>query len=226
MSDSLGSSVLARTRPHSFSCGSHGAYCAQQKSATSAEAASIDGEFTGKATFYNETQAGSEFSTCGTVRGRSLSDSDEKIYTAALNHIQFDPYTVDGIPSNNPICEKRAIVKGPQGEITVRFVDRCDTCENGKTPSQTDSPLISRSSSQVPSLYPKKPSSRLPESSAMANPASHGSSSKPSTMSSVTQLQRERNYYTITRNLSSHFFPDYIFNTNRFLRSILSTIYQ
>jgi len=55
----------------------------------------------------------------------------KKIYTAALNQAQFDPYTVDGIPSNNPICQKKALVKGPQGEITVRFVDRCPECQEG-----------------------------------------------------------------------------------------------
>jgi len=112
-------------------CGTVGAYCAKKKSLETAEPASLEGEFQGQATYYNETNVGSQYSTCGTERGRSLDDGDEKIYTAALNQAQFDPYTVDGIPSNNPICQKKAVVKGPHGEITVRFVDRCPQCKEG-----------------------------------------------------------------------------------------------
>ena len=98
---------------------------------TNAEAASIDGEFNGEATYYNETLVSSDFSTCGTPRARSLDEDEQKIYTAALNKVQFDPYTVDGIPSNNPICGKKAVVKGPAGEIVVRFIDRCFDCKQG-----------------------------------------------------------------------------------------------
>jgi len=75
--------------------------------------------------------AGTDFSTCGTSRARSLDENNEKIYTAALNEVHFDPYTVDGIPSTNPICQKKAIVKGAKGEIVVRFVDRCRNCKDG-----------------------------------------------------------------------------------------------
>ena len=102
------------------------------------QAASIEGDFPGQATYYNETMASSEFSTCGTSRARSLDKNDEKIYTAALNEAQFDPYTVDGIPSTNPICEKKAIVKGSKGEILVRFIDRCHGCKEGKYYSYYD----------------------------------------------------------------------------------------
>lgn len=114
------------------SCGSYGAYCAVQKSLTDKEPASIEGEFQGQATYYNETQAGSDYSSCGLERARSLDEENQKIYTAALNQAQFDPYTVDGIASNNPICQKKALVKGPQGEIIVRFVDRCPQCLEGR----------------------------------------------------------------------------------------------
>ena len=96
------------------------------------EPAPIEGEFQGEATYYNETTVSSDYSTCGIARGRSLNEGEERIYTAALNGAQFDPYTVDGIPSNNPICQKKAVVKGTQGEITVRFVDRCPECREGK----------------------------------------------------------------------------------------------
>jgi len=112
-------------------CGSVGSYCAKKKSLENVEPASIEGQFQGHATYYNETKVSTEYSTCGTQRGRSLDEGDEKVYTAALNHAQFDPYTVDGIPSTNPICQKKALVKGPQGEITVRFVDRCPECQEG-----------------------------------------------------------------------------------------------
>jgi len=75
--------------------------------------------------------AGTDYSTCGTSRARSLDENDEKIYTAALHADQFDPYTVNGIPSTNPICQKKAIIKGAKGEIVVRFVDRCPHCKEG-----------------------------------------------------------------------------------------------
>jgi len=115
-----------------YSCGTAGAYCGLQKSLTNDEPARIEGEFQGQATYYNETQVSSDYSTCGIERARSLDEDNQKIYIAALNSAQFDPHTVDGIPSNNPICQKKALVKGPQGEIIVRFVDRCPQCEQGK----------------------------------------------------------------------------------------------
>jgi len=112
-------------------CGTIGIYCAFQKSTGSSQAASLEGEFQGQATYYNETKVGSQYSTCGFERNLSMDEGTEKIYSAALNQIQFDPYTVNGIPSSNPICKKKAIVKGPKGEITVRFVDRCPDCKQG-----------------------------------------------------------------------------------------------
>jgi expansin (peptidoglycan-binding protein) len=114
-----------------FSCGSVGAYCAYQRSTSGIEPASLEGEFKGEATYYNETKVGSHFSTCGIERGRSLDEANEKVYGVALNQAQFDPYTANGIPSTNPICQKKALVKGPKGEIKVRFVDRCPDCKEG-----------------------------------------------------------------------------------------------
>lgn len=115
-----------------FSCGTVGAYCAKKRTLEDAQPASIEGEIQGQARYYNESNVGTQYSTCGTERARSLNEGEEKIFTAALNQAQFDPYTVDGIPSKNPICQKKALVKGPQGEITVRFVDRCPECQEGK----------------------------------------------------------------------------------------------
>ena len=113
------------------SCGAIGVHCAFQRSASDIQPASIEGEFKGQATYYNETKVGSQYSTCGIQRSQSLDESNEKIYSAALNHIQFDPYVINGIPSTNPICKKKAVVKGPKGEIKVRFIDRCPDCKNG-----------------------------------------------------------------------------------------------
>ncbi|CAF1239144.1 unnamed protein product [Rotaria sordida] len=112
-------------------CGAYATHCPYGKFLSRKQPASLEGEFHGEATYYNETMAGSEYSTCGTSRTRSLDESNEKIYTAALNEVQFDPYTVDGIPSTNPICQKKAIVKVVKGEIVIRFVDRCHDCKKG-----------------------------------------------------------------------------------------------
>ena len=115
------------------SCGSIGVYCALQKSAGDIQPASLEGEFKGHATYYNETKVGSQYSTCGIERSLSLDEETEKVYVAALNQVQFDPYTVNGIPSTNPICQKKALVKGPNGQIKVRFLDRCPDCVEGKS---------------------------------------------------------------------------------------------
>lgn len=112
-------------------CGTIGAYCAYQKSSSDKQPASLEGEFKGQAIYYNETKVSSQYSTCGTEREKPLDENNEKIYAAALNQAQFDPYTVDGIPSTNPVCQKKAIVKGPKGQVTVRFVDRCPDCKEG-----------------------------------------------------------------------------------------------
>ena len=124
-------SSAARDVRSCFSCGTIGAYCAYQKSSGDKQPASLEGEFKAQAIYYNETKVSSQYSTCGTEREKSLDENNEKIYAAALNQVQFDPYTVDGIPSTNPICQKKAIVKGPKGQVTVRFVDRCPDCKEG-----------------------------------------------------------------------------------------------
>lgn len=112
-------------------CGTIGVHCAIQKSSGDIQPVSLEGEFQGEATYYNESKVGTQYSTCGIQRGHSLDEDNKKIYPAALNQAQFDPYTVDGIPSTNPICQKKAIVKGIKGEIIVRFIDRCPDCKQG-----------------------------------------------------------------------------------------------
>jgi len=42
-----------------------------------------------------------------------------KIYTAALNEVQFDTHTVNGIPSPNPMCQKNAIATGMKGFLPL-----------------------------------------------------------------------------------------------------------
>ncbi|CAF1185176.1 unnamed protein product [Rotaria magnacalcarata] len=110
-------------------CDRVGAQCAYKKSSGQSQPILLEGEFKGQATYYNETKVGTEYSTCGIGRGQSLDENDQKIYSAALNQAQFDPYTVQGIPSSNPICQRKALVKGAKGEIVVRFIDRCTDCK-------------------------------------------------------------------------------------------------
>ncbi|CAM2720779.1 unnamed protein product [Rotaria socialis] len=110
-------------------CDRVGPYCGYKKSGSNSESVSLEGEFKGEATYYNETKAGTQYSTCGIARGLSLDENNQTIYSAALNQAQFDPFTLQGIPSSNPICQKKAVVKGPVGEIIVRFIDRCPDCK-------------------------------------------------------------------------------------------------
>lgn len=125
------SSLIINLQDILSSCGTVGVHCALQKSSSDIQPVSLEGEFQGEATYYNETKVGSQYSTCGIQRGHSLDEDNKKIYPAALNQAQFDPYTVDGIPSTNPICQKKAVVKGIKGEIIVRFIDRCPDCKQG-----------------------------------------------------------------------------------------------
>jgi len=103
-------------------------HCQWQKStgASSPPPASVDGVFSGEATYYNATALSSHYTLCGTKR--SSNDNNEMI--GAINAIQFDPYTVNGIPSTNKICSKRAEITGPSGaKIIVKIVDRCAECK-------------------------------------------------------------------------------------------------
>lgn len=109
-------------------CDYIGAHCVAYRSLSGKKAPSLEGEFQGEATIYNASLAGANFTSCGFSRFLSFDEDGEKVYTAALNEAHFDPYTIRGIPSSNPICQKKAIVKGPEGEIVVRFVDRCRGC--------------------------------------------------------------------------------------------------
>lgn len=115
----------------SCSCGSTAAHCSLARLLSRKEPVSLEGKFQSQARYYNETKAGSDYSTCGFSRTFSMKENNETVYTAALNQARFDPYTKDGIPSTNPICYRRAIVKGSQGEIMIRFVDRCFDCQQG-----------------------------------------------------------------------------------------------
>ncbi|CAF0860221.1 unnamed protein product [Rotaria sp. Silwood1] len=110
-------------------CDRIGIHCAYKKSSSQSQPVSLEGEFKGQAIYYNETKVGIQYSTCGVKRGVPLDENNQKVYSAALNQAQFDPYTIHGIPSSNSICQKRALVKGPKGEIVVRFIDRCPDCK-------------------------------------------------------------------------------------------------
>jgi len=123
-------------------CGSTAAHCSLARFLSKKAPASIEGVFESQARYYNETMASYEYSTCGISRARSLDENNQKIYIAALNEAQFDPYTKDGIPSMNPICEKKAIVKGTKGEILIRFIDRCRGCQQGEIALSYDGFLV------------------------------------------------------------------------------------
>ncbi|CAF1307128.1 unnamed protein product [Rotaria sordida] len=81
----------------------------------------LGGTFQGDATHYS-VSAG--YTACGTMH----KDSE---YVAALNDAQFDPYTPNGNPDLNRLCNKLIKVIGPKGSATVKVVDRCPGCQYG-----------------------------------------------------------------------------------------------
>ncbi|CAF0990556.1 unnamed protein product [Didymodactylos carnosus] len=59
-----------------------------------------------------------------TACGFNSTTNDDAV--ASLNYAQFDPFTVNGIGSTNPSCNRKALVTGPSGkQVTVTIVDRC-----------------------------------------------------------------------------------------------------
>ncbi|KAI8887564.1 hypothetical protein K501DRAFT_268656 [Backusella circina FSU 941] len=73
-------------------------------------------EYSGDGTYYN-TGLGS----CGIT-------SKDTDLIAALNAPQMSN---GANPNNNPICGKKAKVKGPNGTVTVTIVDTCPPCKSG-----------------------------------------------------------------------------------------------
>ncbi|OAD68594.1 hypothetical protein PHYBLDRAFT_103777, partial [Phycomyces blakesleeanus NRRL 1555(-)] len=72
--------------------------------------------FSGDGTFYAVG-----LGSCGT-------DDGNTDLVAALNAPQMQN---GANPNNNPICGRRAVVKGPKGSVTVRIVDTCPPCQKG-----------------------------------------------------------------------------------------------
>ncbi|KAI8888658.1 barwin-like endoglucanase, partial [Backusella circina FSU 941] len=72
--------------------------------------------FSGDGTFYN-TGLGS----CGIT-------SEDTDLIAALNAPQMNN---GANPNANPLCGKKANVKGPKGTVTVTIVDTCPPCVKG-----------------------------------------------------------------------------------------------
>ncbi|CAF0765172.1 unnamed protein product [Didymodactylos carnosus] len=100
-------------------CGNVATYCPWYRKSSSIPVPDLDGvTHAGVATLYS-VNPNYVYTACGlnyTADG----------YVAALNYAQFDPFTINGIPSTNPSCNKKALVTGPNGtEITVKIVDRC-----------------------------------------------------------------------------------------------------
>ncbi|KAJ1929970.1 hypothetical protein IWQ60_000699 [Tieghemiomyces parasiticus] len=75
-------------------------------------------EFTGEGTYYSPSVG---LGACGLQN----SDSD---FVAALNAPQFGS---PANPNSNPLCGKKALVKGPKGSVTVTIVDKCPPCKSG-----------------------------------------------------------------------------------------------
>ncbi|KAL2158773.1 hypothetical protein VTH06DRAFT_3964 [Thermothelomyces fergusii] len=50
---------------------------------------------------------------------------------AALNHVDFDPYTPNGNPNNNSLCGRRIRVSYGGRSVDVTVVDRCPSCNSG-----------------------------------------------------------------------------------------------
>ena len=77
--------------------------------------------FSGRFTWYN---VGVGYTACGSLHG-----DDELVL--ALNKAQFDPYTPDGNPNHNTLCNKKVQVTGPKGSAEVILVDMCPGCPYG-----------------------------------------------------------------------------------------------
>lgn len=77
--------------------------------------------FNGRFTWYN---VGVGYTACG-----SLHKDDELVL--ALNEAQFKPYTPDGNPNHNTLCNKKFRVTGPKGSAEVMMVDMCPGCPYG-----------------------------------------------------------------------------------------------
>lgn len=77
--------------------------------------------YSGRCTYYNSE---GRYTACG-------SQHNDNEYIVAMNAAQFDPYTPNGNPNYNSLCNKKIRVKGPRGTVVVRIVDRCAGCPYG-----------------------------------------------------------------------------------------------
>ncbi|CAF0780364.1 unnamed protein product [Rotaria sordida] len=71
--------------------------------------------FQGNTTLYSVSES---YTACATMH----IDSE---YIAALNASQFDPFTPNGNPNGNSLCNKLAKVIGPKGSVRVKILDEC-----------------------------------------------------------------------------------------------------
>lgn len=104
-------------------CGTGSDYCGDgcQAGPCTTGSSSSSSIFQGRATYYS---VGTGYTACGSKH----SDTE---YIAALNGAQFDPYTPNGNPNKNTLCNKQAKVTGPKGSVIVKVVDKCPGCRFG-----------------------------------------------------------------------------------------------
>jgi expansin (peptidoglycan-binding protein) len=57
--------------------------------------------------------------------------NSEAEYVVALNHVDFDPYTPNGNPNNNPLCGRMIRASYNGKSVDVKLVDRCPGCNSG-----------------------------------------------------------------------------------------------
>ncbi|CAF0970723.1 unnamed protein product [Didymodactylos carnosus] len=133
-------------------CGNTAAHCQWYRKSSTTYVPSLDRvSHSGFATLY-KVNSGLVYTACGfnyTADG----------YVASLNHAQYDPFTVNGIPSTNPSCNRKALVTGPNGtQITVKIVDRCSAerdCSKGDL-GLTLSALNALGGDHTPDMEPVK----------------------------------------------------------------------
>ncbi|CAF1499222.1 unnamed protein product [Didymodactylos carnosus] len=105
-------------------CGHGAAYCGdgcQSGPCDRGGSGQPSGSYRGRCTYYNVNVG---YTACGTRHG-------DHEHIVAMNAAQFDPYTPNGNPNRNSLCNRKIQVNGPRGSVEVRVVDRCPGCPSG-----------------------------------------------------------------------------------------------
>ncbi|CAF0828219.1 unnamed protein product [Rotaria sordida] len=81
----------------------------------------LAGTFQGNTTLYSISGG---YTACATMH-------IDREYIAALNASQFDPFTPNGNPNLNSLCNKLAKIIDPKGSVRVKILDKCRGCRYG-----------------------------------------------------------------------------------------------